>query len=125
MSPGTAALLLRYAAVGGLATAAHWGLLAALVEVAGVAPWLASGCGAVLGAQVAYLGNRSFTFGHAGPWWPAWWRFMGTALLGGGVGMAIVAAGVALGLHYLLAQAVATAGSLLLTFAVNRVWTFG
>jgi putative flippase GtrA len=117
--------LLRYASVGGLATAAHWGLLAALVEAAGMAPWLASGCGAVLGAQVAFVGNRSFTFGHAGPWWPAWWRFMGTALLGGGVGMAIVAVGVALGLHYLLAQAVATAAGLLLTFAVNRVWTFG
>jgi putative flippase GtrA len=50
---------------------------------------------------------------------------MGTALLGGGVGMAIVAAGVALGLHYLLAQALATVAGLLLTFAVNRVWTFG
>jgi putative flippase GtrA len=50
---------------------------------------------------------------------------MGTAVLGGVVGMAIVAAGVALGWHYLLAQAVATAVGLLLTFAVNRVWTFG
>jgi putative flippase GtrA len=50
---------------------------------------------------------------------------MGTALLGGLAGMAIVAAGVALGLHYLLAQAVATAVVLLLTFAVNRAWTFG
>ena len=125
MSPGTAALLLRYAGVGGLATGAHWALLAALVEGAGMAPWLASGCGALLGAQVAFIGNRNFTFGHAGPWWPAWWRFMGTAVLGGVVGMAVVAAGVALGAHYLLAQAVATAVGLLLTFAVNRVWAFG
>lgn len=125
MSPGTTALLLRYASVGGLATVAHWALLAALVEWMGTAPWLASGCGALLGAQVAFVGNRRYTFGHAGPWWPAWWRFMGTAALGGGVGMAIVAAGVALGAHYLLAQAVATVAGLLLTFAVNRVWTFG
>jgi putative flippase GtrA len=124
MSPGTAVLLLRYAGVGGLATVAHWALLALLVEKAGVAPWLASGCGAVLGAQVAFFGNRRYTFGHAGPLWPAWWRFMGTALLGGGVGMAIVALGVALGAHYLLAQAVATALVLLMTFAVNRVWAF-
>jgi putative flippase GtrA len=124
MSPGTAVLLLRYAGVGGLATVAHWALLALLVEKAGVAPWLASGCGAVLGAQVAFFGNRRYTFGHAGPLWPAWWRFMGTALLGAAVGMAIVALGVALGVHYLLAQAVATALVLLLTFAVNRVWAF-
>jgi putative flippase GtrA len=124
MSPGTAVLLLRYAGVGGLATVAHWSLLALLVEKAGVAPWLASGCGAVLGAQVAFFGNRRYTFGHAGPLWPAWWRFMGTALLGAAVGMAIVALGVAVGVHYLLAQAVATALVLLLTFAVNRVWAF-
>jgi putative flippase GtrA len=50
---------------------------------------------------------------------------MGTAALGGVLGMAIVAAGVALGAHYLLAQAVATTVVLLLTFAVNRVWAFG
>lgn len=125
MSPATAWQLLRYASVGGLATAAHWALLAVLVEGAGMAPWVASGCGAVLGAQVAFFGNRRYTFGHAGPLWPAWWRFMGTAALGGGVGMAVVAAGVALGLHYLPAQAVATAVGLLLTYTVNRVWTFG
>ena len=125
MNPATAWQLLRYASVGGLATAAHWALLAVLVEGAGMAPWAASGCGAVLGAQVAFFGNRRYTFGHAGPLWPAWWRFMGTAALGGGVGMAVVAAGVALGLHYLLAQAVATALGLLLTYTVNRVWTFG
>jgi putative flippase GtrA len=124
MSPGTGVLLLRYAGVGGLATVAHWALLALLVEKAGVAPWLASGCGAVLGAQVAFFGNRRYTFGHAGPLWPAWWRFMGTALLGAAVGMAIVALGVAVGVHYLLALAVATALVLLLTFAVNRVWAF-
>jgi putative flippase GtrA len=118
-------LLRRYAGVGGLATLAHWVLLAALVEWAGTAPWLASGCGAVLGAQVAFVGNRRFTFDHQGLLWPTWWRFMGTAVLGGVVGIAIVAAGVALGLHYLLAQAAATAVGLLLTFAVNRVWTFG
>jgi putative flippase GtrA len=117
-------LLLRYAGVGGLATAAHWALLAVLVEGVGLAPWLSSGCGAVLGAQLAFFGNRRYTFGHGGPLWPAWWRFMATASLGAGFGMAVVALGVALGAHYLLAQAVATALVLLLTFAVNRVWAF-
>ena len=115
----------RYLAVGVAATAAHWALLAALVEGVGMAAWLASGAGAVLGAQVAFFGNRQFTFGHRGALWPAWWRFMGTALLGGALGMAIVAAGVAAGAHYLLAQAMATAVSVLMTFAINRAWTFG
>lgn len=115
----------RYVAVGGVATAGHWLLLAALVEGLGTAPWLASGAGAVFGAQLAFFGNRRFTFAHRGAAWPAWWRFMATAALGGVAGMAIVAAGVALGMHYLLAQVVATAAGVLLTFAVNRRWTFG
>jgi putative flippase GtrA len=115
---------LRYVLVGGVATASHWALLVLLVEVREVPAWLGSGAGAVLGAQVAFIGNRRYTFGHAGPTWPAWWRFMGTAAAGAVIGMAIVAAGVALGGHYLLAQSVATLGVMLLTFAVNRWWTF-
>ncbi len=116
--------LARYAAVGAVATAAHWALLVLIVEAGLAPPWLASGVGAVAGAQVAFFGNRRFTFGHGGPAAAAWWRFMGTALLGAVAGMAIVAAGVAMSLHYLLAQALATSAVLLLTFAVNRAWTF-
>ena len=116
--------LARYALVGAVATAVHWATLAGLVEAAGVAAWLGSGAGVLVGAQVAFLGNRRFTFGHGGVAWPAWWRFMGTAAAGGTLGMAVVAAGVALGLHYLLAQAGATLVVMLLSFAVNRHWTF-
>jgi putative flippase GtrA len=115
---------LRYALVGGVATASHWALLVLLVELRGVPAWLGSGAGAVLGAQVAFIGNRHYTFGHAGPTWPAWWRFMGTAAAGALIGMAIIATGVALGGHYLLAQAVATLSVMSLTFAINRWWTF-
>jgi len=99
-------------------------VLVLAVQAAGIAAWLGSGLGAVVGAQVAFFGNRRFTFDHAGAWGPAWWRFMGTALAGGLLGMVIVGAGVALGLHYLLAQALATGTSVVLTFAVNRHWTF-
>lgn len=118
------AALLRYTAVGALATAAHWGLLALLVELAQWPAWLGSGAGALLGAQLAFFGNRRFTFDHRGPVAPAWRRFMLTAALGALLGMALVAAGVALGLHYLAAQALATAAVLLITFAVNRRWSF-
>jgi putative flippase GtrA len=115
---------LRYVAVGAVATLAHWALLALLVEATLAPAWLGSGAGAVLGAQVAFFGNRRFTFGHAGAVGTSWWRFMGTAAAGAIVGMAIVGGGVALGLHYLLAQAVATSVVVVLTFAVNRGWTF-
>lgn len=121
----TLAQLARYGIVGSVATLAHWGLLAGLVESGATSAWIASGCGALLGAQIAFFGNRAYTFAHRGALWPAWWRFMGTAVLGAVAGMAIVAAGVAAGAHYLLAQAVATLAGLLLTYSVNRVWAFG
>ncbi len=116
---------LRYAGVGAAATLAHYALLAAWVESLHGPAWIGSGLGATLGAQIAFFGNRAWTFGHRGALAPAWWRFMGTALVGAAFGMGLVAAGGALGVHYLLAQALATILSLLLTFAINRHWTFG
>ena len=116
--------LARYTAVGVGATAAHYALLAAIVETGGGPAWLASGAGALLGAQVAFWGNRRYTFSHTGPWWPAWCRFHLTAGAGAVLGMTLVAAGVRVGLHYLLAQAAATVIVMGASFAANRAWAF-
>lgn len=114
----------RYTVVGAVATAVHYALLVLVVEVAQGPAYLGSGLGALVGAQVAFVGNRWFTFSHDGAVAPAWIRFQGTALLGALLGMAVVGLGVALGLHYLAAQALATLLSLVLTFVINRAWTF-
>jgi putative flippase GtrA len=116
---------LRYVTVGAVATAAHYALLAMAVEWGRWSPAWAAGAGAVLGAQLGFVGNRWFTFGHRGGWWPAWWRFQATALLGAATSTIVVALGVRLGAHYLLAQAAATALVLGLTYTINRRWTFG
>ena len=79
----------------------------------------------MLGAQLAYFGNRRFTFSHKGGLGISWIRFQAVALAGALLGMALVAGAVYAGLHYLLAQLMATALILLLTFLVNRNWTFG
>ena len=78
----------------------------------------------MVGAQAAYLGNRWFTFAHRGAVAASWPRFQATALIGALLGMAVVALVVRLGWHYVLAQMLATALSLLLTFGINRAWTF-
>lgn len=114
----------RYTLVGVFATAAHYLVLVLCVEAWHAPAWLGSGIGATVGAQVAYAGNRWFTFAHRGAVGASWARFMLTALLGALLGMAIVAFGVRLGVHYLIAQVLATLASLVLTFAVNRAWTF-
>jgi putative flippase GtrA len=116
--------LFRYTLVGGLATAVHYALLALCVEALAWPAWLASGFGAVVGAQVAYFGNRWFTFAYRGEFGSSWVRFQSTALLGALLGMLIVGIAVRFGWHYLAAQVLATLASLLLTFAINRAWTF-
>lgn len=116
--------LVLYTAVGAFATVVHYLLLIGCVEALGWPAFAASGFGAVVGAQVAYAGNRWFTFAHRGPMLGSWPRFQATALAGALLGMAVVAVGVRAGLHYLLAQMLATLLALLLTFAVNRLWTF-
>lgn len=119
-----ASQFVRYGAVGGTATAAHYLLLVLAVQQLGWPAWLASGAGAVLGAQVAYLGNHWFTFRSRIARMQSWPRFQAVALVGALLGMAVVGAGVALGLHYLLAQCLATGICLVLGFALNRRWTF-
>ena len=116
--------LVRYAAVGGVATLVHYLLLVLCVEFYGWPAWLASGFGAVVGAQIAYFGNRRFTFALQGAMGVSWSRFQATASLGAVTGMGVVALGVGLGLPYLLAQMLATVLMLLLTFGINRCWTF-
>jgi putative flippase GtrA len=114
----------RYAVVGAVATAVHYGLLIGLAELARWPPWLGSGLGAVVGAQVAYVGNRWYTFGHGGAVTRSWPRFQVTAVLGALVSMGLVALAMRLGWHYLLGQVLATLTAMLLTYAVNRRWTF-
>ncbi len=116
---------MRYTAVGAVATLVHYLLLVSCVELAGWPAWLASGFGAVTGAQVAYYGNRRFTFAHGGAMAASWLRFQATAFFGAVAGMGVVALAVRIGLYYLLAQVLATLLMLLLTFGVNRRWTFG
>lgn len=116
--------LFRYTVVGAVATATHYALLVLGVEAAGWPAWWASGFGAVVGAQVAYIGNRQFTFDFRGAIGGSWLRFQTTALAGAVLGMLIVGGAVRLGVHYLVGQVAATLTSLLLTFTINRLWSF-
>jgi putative flippase GtrA len=116
--------LLRYTLVGAAATAVQYALLALCVEAGAWPAWLASGFGAVIGAQIGYLGNRRFTFAYRGGVGASWLKFQATAAVGALLGMLVVGIAVHLGWHYLAAQVAATLLVLLLTFVINRLWTF-
>lgn len=120
----TRSQLLRYASVGAAATAVHYLLLTALVENALLAPPLAAALGAWVGAQVAFVLNARYTFRPAAVTFGSWLRFQATAAIGAALSFALVAVGDRLGVHYLLAQAVATLLAMLVTFEINRRWSF-
>jgi putative flippase GtrA len=115
-----------YTVAGGIATAVHYAVLIALVELSGWSAAPSATLGALCGAAASYLLNRRMTFvgsnaGHV----QALPRFMAIALLGAALNGALVWLGVQqLGWHYLLAQALATVLVLGLTFRLNRLWTF-
>ena len=115
---------LQYAAVGAVATAAHYAILVGFVEAGWLAPPRAAALGAWVGAQVAFAGNAAFTFRGAPVTLAAWLRFQVTALVGAVLSFALVAAGTRLGVHYLLAQIAATLVTLVVTFEINRRWSF-
>ena len=115
---------LQYAAVGAVATAVHYAILVGLVEAGLLAPQRAAALGAWVGAQVAFAGNAAYTFRGRGATLAAWLRFQVTAVLGAALSFALVALGLGIGVHYLLAQVVATVIGLVVTFEINRRWSF-
>jgi len=115
----------RFAIVGAVATGLQYALLVLLVEFADAAPVLASSVGFTVSAFVNYAMNRRFTFDSGRPHGEALPRFLLVALVGLALNGALVwLLHVPLGFHYLLAQVLATLGTLMSSFALNRVWTF-
>jgi putative flippase GtrA len=123
---GCIVAFIRYSLTGAAATALHYAVLLALVEWLAVPAALAAGLGALCGAALAYLGNRQFTFRHSGAsHGQAVPRFLLVALAGAALNSLIVWVGtVALGWHYLVAQALATLVVLAIGYRLNRTWTF-
>jgi putative flippase GtrA len=108
-----------------LAFIAHYGALLGLVSMVGVSPPMATAIGFVIGAVVSYLYNCRFTFTHSGPHASAFTRFVVVASVGFVINLVIFSSLlVALHVHYIVAQLIATAIVLVWGFSANRYWTF-
>jgi|GEM_PF-439896 len=115
----------RYGSIGGFATALHYVVLAILVERFYLTPWLAASSGAACGALISYVGNHRFTFGRRARHHIALPRFLLIAAFGTALNGAIVWLEIEfLSYHYLVAQIGATLCVLLITYRLNRTWTF-
>ena len=118
--------LASYASVGVVATLAHYAVLLTLVEGAGWRPVTATLHGYVVGGVVSYLLNRRHTFVSDRSHADAGWRFALVAFAGFCVTFAIMRLFVDIwGAPYLPAQVVTTVLVMFMTFAINKVWTFG
>jgi putative flippase GtrA len=111
--------------VGVFGTIAHYAVMAALVEGFGVHPVPATAAGFLSSAILSYALNYRITFASS----MDHRRALPMFLLVGSVGLALNAMLVGLltgpaHLHWLLAQAMATATVLCWNFAANRRWTF-
>ncbi len=95
-----------------------------LVELVHVSPVLATVAGATMGAIVNYILNYQFTFSSRRSHQLAFPRFVAIAILGILLAAIIVKLGEIIGLHYLLAQIVASICILLSGFLLNKYWTF-
>ena len=115
---------LLYALVGAVGTLAHYAVLVTTVSLHWLDPVTASVTGAVVGAIVNYFLNVRYTFKSASNG-PAMLKFAVTAALGAVLNGALMKLLTdSADLHYLLAQLVATAVVLLLTYIINLLWTF-
>lgn len=121
----TSLALFLYSLVGAVATSAHYLVLLILVELLHFAPPLASAIGALVGAFLAYIGNRIYTFKSSAKHYQSLPRFFIVAAIGAMLNGAIVALGTEyFGFHYMVSQVIATLLVLLITFQFNKTWAF-
>lgn len=116
---------LLFLLIGGFATAMHFMVLVVLVQSGLLSPVPASTAGFVLSAFLNYGLNRHYTFESDSPHARALPRFTVVATTALGLNALLLhLMHVLVGLHYVPAQVVATTGTLIWNFALNRSWTF-
>ncbi|MEZ0214280.1 MAG: GtrA family protein [Xanthobacteraceae bacterium] len=114
-----------FAAIGAVGTLAHYTVLIALVQAAGLDPVAGSTAGFLAGLVVNYTLNRAITFRSTKRHRETAAKFLTVA----GIGLVLNAALMALlidklGLPYLVAQIVVTGILLFWHYAGSALWTF-
>ena len=114
-----------FAGVGAVATAIQYMILFALVRFVNTNPVYASSVGFSVSALVNYFMNYHLTFKSKKRHRDTITKFLSLATIGLILNSLVMEACTALtGLHYLFAQAIATAIVLIWNFSGNSIWTF-
>ena len=125
VADGLARQFVTFAGMGVVGTMAHYSILLASVEWAGLTSVTGSAIGFVAGALVNYALNYTFTFRSSAAHRVALPKFMAVAAVGFCLNSLFMMAGTRwLPLHYLIVQMLATGAVLFWGFAANTLWTF-
>lgn len=125
VTTGLARQFITFAGVGVIGTLAHYSILLALVEWAGLTAVAGSAIGFVAGALVNYSLNYKYTFRSSASHGVALPKFMTVAAVGFCLNVLFMMTGTRwLHLHYLVVQVLATGAVLFWGFAANSLWTF-
>jgi putative flippase GtrA len=117
--------VMTFLMVGSVATALQYAILVLLVESAGWKAATASAAGFAISAVVNYTLNRKLTFASDTAHAVSAPRFATVAGTGLGINWgAMKLLTEVLGIHYLLAQVLATSGTLVWNFVGNKCWAF-
>lgn len=117
--PGRVARYARYIAVGAFGTALYYLALVLLVEALLVGVLASTSISFVLVVAINYLLHRMWTFRSPVAHSQAFIPFVAMSVAGFGINTAVMALGLAAGIHYLLVQAVAIA----IVVAWNYIFT--
>lgn len=113
----------KYTSVGALATVIHYAIFLISVYFFSTEPWKSTMLGAAGGAMIAYILNYHHTFISHAKHSVLLPKFLIVASFGIFIQTLIVAM-FSPQIHYLIAQLIATVFGLILTFMINRFWTF-
>ena len=115
---------LRFALVGVVGTAAHYTILLIAAELMHLSPVIGAGAGFLTGLIASYVLNRAWTFDKR----PEFKRGLATytvvCVIGFGINVSIVALALALGVHYMIGQVIATPIAMLWNFLGSRMIVF-
>lgn len=116
--------ILKFLIVGGSATALQYGLLIVFVQFAGLSPVVATSIAYAISSVYNYLLNYYATFKSDASHRTAATKFAAVACSGLLINAGIIAALTKVGVHYLVAQVVATVVILVWNFVVHKYWTY-
>jgi putative flippase GtrA len=115
---------LRFATIGGLATLFQYVLLVIGVQLQLGPTTVISGLSFAISAIFNFLATRAFTFRSSEPIGPASLRYAGMIAVGLVLNTIVMSVLLALGLHYLASQVVATVVILFWNYLVASRWVF-